>query len=573
MYIVDMELSKKSVGRIIALIVISLTGLVILQVFLLKYAIELKEQAFRRNVSSALNSIVYKLETGEAATTILHAGPQVPVIDSLRQIRVEVMAFEGENDSINSGIFSLGCCGDSTQPVRIENGYLYYKIPSTQHVTIQAYYPEGGEKTVLVDTSKTQGEHSIKLLDSEGTAGYMYRFKSDNANILIKGGANNKSNIISTNISGIDKQQIFTKVFNDLTTIEWEPIEQRLDPLALDSAVAAGLRESGIALDYIYGVISLEDDSLRIEKPSGYSAELKNSEFKASLFPHDLFAVPNILALYFPDHDVYMLKQIGPLLSSTILFMLIIVFCFIYTIRTIILQKAFGRLMVEFINNMTHEFKTPISSISLACEAIAKPEIISNQDKVARYSRMIKDENSRMRSQVEKILQMAMLENKDFDLELVEIDAHEIINRAVQNIAIQVENRSGKITKVLEAKNHWLKADAVHLSNIIHNLLDNAIKYSPDKPVVTISTRDTADGLIIGFQDKGIGISEKSKKQVFDKYYRVPTGNIHDIKGFGLGLSYVKLMAEAHGGSVRLDSEPGRGTLVELRFPALKTIE
>ena len=326
-----MELSKKSVGTIIGLIILSLTGLVILQIFLLKYTIELKEQAFRRNVTSALNSIVYRLETGEAAATILHAGAQTPITDSLQQIRVEVMTFDNGADSIGNGIFSLAGCEDPSLPVRVENGVLYYQIPSTQNVTIQAYSPNGGDKIVLVDTCKAPGEHSIKLLDSkDAPGGYMYRVKSDSTNVLIQYGSDNQSNIISRNVSGVDKQKIVTKVFNDLTAIEWEPIEQRLDPIALDSTIAAGLSESGITLDYIYGVISLEDDSLRIEKPSGYSSELKKSEFKASLFPHDLFAVPNILALYFPGHDVYMLKQIGPLLFSTILFMLIIVLSLIH---------------------------------------------------------------------------------------------------------------------------------------------------------------------------------------------------------------------------------------------------
>jgi len=313
-----MELSKKSVGAIIGLIILSLTGLVILQIFLLKYTIELKEQAFRRNVTSALNSIVYRLETGEAAATILRAGSQVPIVDSLQQIRIAVMTFDGDEESIDNAIFSLASCDDPSQPVRVEKGVLYYNIPSTQNVTIQAYDPKGVDKIVLVDTCLTPGEHSIKLLDSKNTAeGYMYRVKSDSTNVLIQPGSNNQSNIISRNISGMDKQKIVTKVFNDLTAIEWEPIEQRLDPAVLDSTIAVGLSESGIELDFIYGVISLEDDSLRIEKPSGFSSELKKSAFKASLFPHDLFAMPNMLTLYFPDHNIYMLKQIGPLLFST----------------------------------------------------------------------------------------------------------------------------------------------------------------------------------------------------------------------------------------------------------------
>jgi two-component system phosphate regulon sensor histidine kinase PhoR len=348
--------------------------------------------------------------------------------------------------------------------------------------------------------------------------------------------------------------------------IEWEPIEDRIDNEALDSAIAVNLHNSGIELDYAYGVISVDDDSLRIEEPSGYGAELKNSEFKASLFPHDVFASPNLLTIYFPDHDIYMIKQIGPLLFATILFMLVIVLCFIYTIKTIISQRMFGRFMVDFINNMTHEFKTPISSISLACEAIAKPEILSQTEKISRYSRMIKDENTRMRNQVDKILQMAVLEKRDFDLELKVVDVHDMINRAVQNITLQVEHRGGKISTFLNAEKYKIEADTVHLSNIIHNLLDNANKYSLDNPMITITTRNSDDRIIIGIQDRGVGIDEKAQKHVFDKYYRVPTGNIHDVKGFGLGLSYVKLMVEALGGSIDLKSEIGNGTLAEVSF-------
>ncbi|MCP4580739.1 MAG: HAMP domain-containing histidine kinase [candidate division Zixibacteria bacterium] len=573
-YIIVMELSKKSVGVIIALIVISLAGLVVLQTYLLKYAVELKEQAFRRNVFAAINSIVHQLESDETAATALGEVKRFPDRDSLNKYRVEVLQLEGDSNFFEDNMLSMTNCGDSSMPVWIANDSLHFNVPTTQHIMVQAFDQKAGNKTTLVDTCKTPGEYSVGLLDNEDSDNaYTYRYKTDSANIVINISGSTQGGIITHNITDSDKQQLVAKVINNLTMIEWEPIESRIDSEALDSSIAANLRDAGIDLDYVYGVVSLDDDSLRIEEPSGYSEELENSEFKASLFPHDIFATPNILSLYFPDHDIYMIKQIRPLLFATILFMLVIVICFIYTIKTIISQKMFGRFMVDFINNMTHEFKTPISSISLACEAIAKPEILSRQDKVSRYSQMIKDENLRMRNQVEKILQMAVLEERDFDLELTDIDLHELINQAVRNITLQVENRGGKITTVLEAGNHTIKADFVHLSNIIHNLLDNANKYSPDAPTITIMTTNSGNQIIIGIQDRGVGINEKAIKQVFNKYYRVPTGNIHDVKGFGLGLSYVKLMVEALGGSIDLESEPGQGTLVELSFPVLENTE
>jgi two-component system phosphate regulon sensor histidine kinase PhoR len=216
---------------------------------------------------------------------------------------------------------------------------------------------------------------------------------------------------------------------------------------------------------------------------------------------------------------------------------------------------------------MTHEFKTPISTVALACEAIMRPDIISNNKKVTQYSEMIRDENRRMRRQAEKILQMAALEEGDFELKLSEVDIHEVIKDAVANIKLHIENRGGEITFTPEAEKYTMQADIVHLSNIIFNLLDNAVKYSPERPVITISTGNDRDGIVICIEDKGVGISDEDLKMVFKKYYRVSTGNVHDVKGFGLGLSYVKLMVEAHGGTIQLSSKLGEGTRVEIYIP------
>ena len=329
---------------------------------------------------------------------------------------------------------------------------------------------------------------------------------------------------------------------------------------------ALALRESGIELPYVFGVISATD-SLKLMKSAGYADQLRQSEFKARMFPGDVFAEHNSLALFFPDRKIFLLKQMGPMIAATCVFMSMIVFGFGYTVRTVFKQKRMAAHMVDFINNMTHEFKTPISTVALAAEAISRPDVLAHQDKVVRYSGVIQDENTRMRHQVEKILQMAVLEESDTEIQCAAVDIHEIVKSAIANIALQVESKEGKVTTALHAFRHVINGDAVHISNIMHNLLENATKYSPERPTIEVGTRNVYDKLIVSVRDKGIGMSSEDARHAVDKYFRVSTGNQHDVKGFGLGLSYVKLMVEAHHGSVKIESEPNKGTVVEVTFP------
>jgi two-component system phosphate regulon sensor histidine kinase PhoR len=294
---------------------------------------------------------------------------------------------------------------------------------------------------------------------------------------------------------------------------------------------------------------------------------LKRSEFRSRLFPNDIFAADDDLVLYFPQQNIYLLKQMVGLLSSSFILLGVVVFGFVYTVRTIYKQRQFAGLMVDFINNMTHEFKTPISTIALASDALANPGIVRDENRLLRYSRIIRDENTRMRNQVEKILEMAALEEGDYELNMAAVDAHKIIADAVQNITLQIEKRSGRIDCQLQATATVVEADEVHLANIIHNLLDNANKYSPEAPQITIATASDDTGLRIRIADKGLGLRPEDQKRVFEKYYRVPTGNVHDVKGFGLGLSYVKLMVEAHGGTVTVRSEFQKGSEFEISLP------
>jgi two-component system, OmpR family, phosphate regulon sensor histidine kinase PhoR len=335
----------------------------------------------------------------------------------------------------------------------------------------------------------------------------------------------------------------------------------------LDSLLGASLKEAQIELPYVYGVVSGNSDSLRITNGRQFGKQLWLSDFRVGLFPSNIFAPPAELLLYFPEYESYIRQQVQPLLFLTIVFLAVIVFCFAFTLRTIHKQRRFADRTVEFINNMTHEFKTPLSTVSLACDALLRPNGGTTVPDIARYGQMIKDENLRMQNQVEKILQMAALEEREYDLTLTDVDAHEIIQRAVTSSAVCAEERGGHITCELNASRHIILADAVHLANIIHNLLENACKYSPDKPFVTVNTEDCSGGIAISVKDQGIGIPEHLRKMVFEKYYRVSSGNVQSVRGFGIGLSYVKLMTEAMGGKVGLVSEEGKGTIVHLIFP------
>lgn len=224
-------------------------------------------------------------------------------------------------------------------------------------------------------------------------------------------------------------------------------------------------------------------------------------------------------------------------------------------------------MKTDFINNMTHEFKTPIATISLAADSIQSPMISGNKDKVNRFAGIIKQENKRMLEQVEKVLQMAKFDRENLNLKLTKVDIHAVIKLAVSNISLQVAQKAGTVESILKADKYIIEADENHISNIIHNLLDNANKYTPNKPNIKVYTIDRAESLEIVVEDNGIGLSKEARKHVFEKFYRVHTGNLHDVKGFGLGLSYVKALVTAHSGTVNVKSELGKGSNFILNFP------
>ena len=246
---------------------------------------------------------------------------------------------------------------------------------------------------------------------------------------------------------------------------------------------------------------------------------------------------------------------------------MVIIFCFYYAIRIILRQKALSDIKNDFINNMTHEFKTPLATVSLAVEALQDPEL-SNQDSFrARYLGIIKEENKRLVGQVEKVLQAAALDKKEFKLTIESIHLPAMLQACVDQFTLQVENRGGTIELNHRLEDPYLEGDVFHLTHLFTNLLDNANKYSPSSPKIRVEVADQGSQLQITIQDEGVGMNREAVKKIFDKFYRVPTGNVHDVKGFGLGLSYVKTMLEAHKGTIQVQSEPDKGSTFTINLP------
>ncbi len=276
------------------------------------------------------------------------------------------------------------------------------------------------------------------------------------------------------------------------------------------------------------------------------------------------------LVVLVPNESVVILKGITWFILGAILFTLIITAAFFITIRTLLRQKKLSEIKSDFINNMTHEFKTPLATISLAVDALKNEKVISDPEKTKYFTGIIKEENKRMNKQVETILQAALLDKQRIELNLKPLSAHSLINAAINNISLPLAEKNGQLTVQLDAVKDTVMADDVHITNIINNLLDNALKYSKEVPQIKLTTSNSGSSIKIKIEDNGIGMNKETVSRIFEKFYRAHTGNIHNVKGFGLGLSYVKAMVDAHKGTIKAESTLGKGTTFIILLPTAK---
>ncbi len=291
------------------------------------------------------------------------------------------------------------------------------------------------------------------------------------------------------------------------------------------------------------------------------------SIYKVRLFPDNIIRQDLVLSVVFPERTNYVLGSMAGILSGSLLFSLIILATFTMSLYFIIRQKKVSEMKSDFINNMTHEFKTPIATISLAADTITNPRVIKDESSIKHFIGLIKKENSRMNKKVETILQIASLDKREIDFKYEDMSLHSVIERAVDGLDILVQQRNGKINLRLDAVNPVIYGDAEHIFNLVNNLLDNAIKYSDKALEITVSTKNNGTGIIMSVEDKGIGMSKHVQSRIFERFYRQTTGNVHDVKGFGLGLNYSRAIVDAHKGTITVSSEPGKGSRFDVFLP------
>lgn len=522
-------MKKHKLKIIVAVMSVSVISLIALQIYWISNLIKIEEERFERTVNNSLINITTKLEKNEAANA---------VVKKIAGGRNNVVVFVKGDTSYNYNVNY----SDSLDPFHLK----------------------------LMDSSYTNG------------FGYKVTYREDtlknNKNVEILGRVTTipKKRIqnyvwsTQTDTLMLNRNQLVQNVVTELVNVNAKKkIEDRLSVNQLDKIISDEFKNSGVDADYYFAVNKLDSDSLTLIKPGADTINLRNSNFRTLLYPAEMFFNPNQLIIYFPDQKTYLLGSIGGMLGLSIGLIVIITAVFYNTLQMFVRQKKITDIKNDLINNITHEFKTPISTISLACEALKEPDLVKEAGSVQKYTSIIKEENERLRLMVENLLNTAAFEKDSFHLSKSENDLDEIINKSVEKFEETLKQRNGKIEIEGIPSGIVLNSDKFHVINMISNLIDNAIKYNENNPEIKITVNKFSDKILISISDNGIGIDKEYANKIFDTFYRVPTGNIHNVRGNGIGLSYTKKIIEAHNGSVSVKSEPGKGSTFELTLPLI----
>jgi len=511
---------------------LSMIGLIAFQLYWIDSLVTANEERFKKDVLEALNNVASKLEKHEA-------------IAAYNKLRLLNSNPGSENQGGPHQVFKR-----RSQPrlemTNQENGQVFMFFDTVQF--------GDGFQVVMNFSSETRGLFTEK--NQLHQAGLDEQLEKKNVEIQV----------LEEQLARVSKKYELTfDVVSDLM-LPGRSLMSRFNPHQLDSLLDVELKYKGIEIEYDYGVIAPRLNRFVMTTNEQKQEELISSDLKAGLFPNDVFGNDSFLVIDFPEKRNFLIGKIWSSLASSGFLVFVILFCFGYSIRTIMHQKKISEMKNDFINNMTHELKTPIATVSLAVEALNDKDIESSNLK-GKYLKVIGDENKRLGEQVEKVLQIAAIDRKDYNLKEEKLMMNEIVRDAAEHISVQIENRGGRINLVENAAIDNVIGDRTHLTNIVLNLLDNANKYSPDAPNITLRTEHSEDSFNLTVQDKGIGMNKEQQKHIFQKFYRVPTGDRHDVKGFGLGLAYVQNMVEAHGGKIDVDSEPGKGSKFSITLP------
>ena len=576
-------MTKRKIQYIIALMSFALLGLIVFQMFWLGFTVRSKNDQFGSDVRDAMQQVVRKLSQQE-----MYYFMQRKIASDENQKQLMAIAKPVEQKlKIKKKL----------RPVVPNNSSLAMNLGKMKEPQFPSdilvskgveILPNGDIREHQEFSIDLNNEDAISLMNGQKQIDEIFGEAIQRHNQMVQDSMNKFKPLITKKIKvkkpQIDrtiqyaetaqkvrnKTEMAKEVFNDYL-FKKRSIYERVNYQVLDSLLKYEVKMKGIEIPFEYGISSLENPSyLHYASSMKYKVSgLKSDKdtYSVNLFPNDYSNSESYLRVYFPNQDRYIIRNIWMMYATSLLLILVVLGCFYVAVSTIVKQKQLADIKNDFINNMTHEFKTPISTISLATQMLGDELVTASPSMFKRYLGIIRDENKRLGSQVEKVLQTAQMERGEVRLNLGMVNVHQIIERVLENISPQIELRDGIIDIDLQAENSEIQADEVHLTNIIFNLLDNANKYSPGKPIIKITTENTEKGLSIKVSDQGIGMTKESIKQIFEKFYRVPTGNVHDVKGFGLGLSYVKKMVEEHQGRINVVSKLGEGSEFEVVLP------
>lgn len=521
-------MSKKLFVLLIILMSLSLIGIISIQAYYINDSVQNEKERFKSNVVTVLNNVSNTIEENE-----------------FEKYFSEYLSLDKEKKADEDAVSQL---------------LIYRKNNSTKETLIY-------RSNVLEENYKLSSSLFDIGLDSLDITNIIGNSSTEIYKDLESTDKDLKSPISKIIRSGtIDEAQKLTFKKNFKEVFKRKPVHKRVSESEVRTLLSERFKKYGINIDFEFAIYG-NDLATKVRS--------ENFEYEAnSTFGVPIFYDENNRSLYrllvnFPDDRKFILSTVIGMVLLSIVFTSVIILAYGSALMQLVKQRKISEIKTDFINNMTHEFKTPIATINLALDAIRNPKVIEDKDKVMRYLSMIKEENNRMHAQVENVLRISKLEKNELNISKDRVDLHDLVEDALTHVELIVEDRQGYIKTFLDAEQSSVLANETHFTNVIVNMLDNAIKYSPDAPKIEVYTENVGNNILLKVKDHGSGMSKAAAKRVFEKFYREHTGNIHNVKGHGLGLAYVKRIVEDHQGHVSVESEKDKGSTFIIKLPLI----